>query len=82
LVITVDGLMVTISWSDVPGATGYILYYAPFPSQAPIGNLDVGLLNTLSGELEVGTSLYVAVQPYNAEGPINVFSNVEILTLE
>jgi len=82
LAITVDGTMVTIDWSEVPGATGYIIYYAPFPSQTPIGNLDVGLLNTLSGELDSGTSLYVAVQPYNAEGPINVFSNVEIFTIE
>jgi len=82
LAITVDGLMVTINWSEVPGATGYLLYYAPFPSQTPINNLDVGPLNTLSGELAVGTSLYVAVQPYNAEGPIDVFSNVEIFTIE
>lgn len=82
LAITVDGLMVTINWSEVPGATGYLLYYAPFPSQTPINNLDVGPLNTLSGELAVGTSLYVAVQPYNAEGPIDVFSDVEIFTIE
>lgn len=82
LAITVDGLMVTINWTEVPGATGYILYYAPFPSQSPIRNLDVGPLNILSGELAVGTSLYVAVQPYNAAGPIDVFSNVEIFTIE
>ncbi|MBL4580275.1 MAG: trypsin-like serine protease [Gammaproteobacteria bacterium] len=82
LAIVVDGKAVTISWSKVPGATGYILYYAPFPSQAPVGSLDVGPLVTLSGTLEVGTSLYVAVQPYNTAGMIDVFSNVEIFTIE
>ena len=74
--------MVTINWSEVLGATGCILYYGPFPSQIPIGKLDVGLLNTLSGKPEVGTSLYVAVQPHNAEGPIDIFSNVETFMIE
>lgn len=82
LTTTVVGTTVTISWSEVAGATGYTLYYAPFPAQAPIGSLDVGALVTLSGALDVGTSLYVAVQPYNADGPINVFSNVAIFTIE
>lgn len=79
---TVEGTTVTISWTEVPGATGYILYYAPFPAQSPIGSLDVGSLVTLSGALEVGTSLYVAVQPYDASGPIELFSNVQIFTIE
>ena len=79
---SVVGTTLTLSWSEVPGATGYILYYAPFPAQSPIGSLDVGPLITLSGDLEVGTSLYVAVQPYNAGGPIDVFSNVEIFTID
>ncbi len=82
LATSVVGTTLTLSWSEVPGATGYILYYAPFPAQSPIGSLDVGPLVTLSGDLEVGTSLYVAVQPYNADGPIVVFSNVEIFTIE
>lgn len=82
LTTAVVGTTVTISWSEVPGATGYILYYAPFPAQTPIGSLDVGSLVTLSGALEVGTALYVAVQPYNADGPINVFSNVSTFTIE
>ena len=82
LATMVEGTTVTISWTEVPSATGYVLYYAPFPAQASIGSLDVGALITLSGVLDVGTSLYVAVQSYNVEGPINVFSNVEIFTIE
>ena len=78
----VEVTTVTISWTEVPGATGYVLYYAPFSEQASIGSLDVGALITLSGVLDVGTSLYVAVQSYNVESPINVFSNVEIFTIE
>lgn len=82
LTTEIAGTTLTLSWTEVPGATGYILYYAPFPAQSPIGSLDVGSLLTLSGELEVGTALYVAVQPYNAAGPINVFSNVDQFTIE
>ncbi len=82
LATSVVGTTLTLSWTEVPGATGYILYYAPFPAQSPIGSLDVGALIILSGDLEIGTSLYVAVQPYNANGPIDVFSNVEIFTIE
>lgn len=72
----VNGQNVTISWSAFSGATGYILYYAPFPAQTPIGSLDVGSLTSLAGTLPSGSAFYIAVQPYNASGPINVFSNV------
>jgi len=73
---TVTGSTVTISWTAVTGATGYILYYAPFPAQAPIGSLDVGAPTNLAGPLPAGTALYVAVQAYNAAGASNTFSNV------
>lgn len=78
---SVDGLRVTISWSAVAGATGYTLYYAPFPAQSPIGSLDVGNLTSLAGELPSGSAFYVAVQPYSASGPVNVFSNVATFSI-
>lgn len=73
---SVNGQNVTISWTAHSGATGYTLYYAPSPAQSPIGSLDVGQLTSLAGALPSGSAFYVAVQPYNASGPINVFSNV------
>lgn len=78
---TVSENTVTISWTPTAEATGYILYYAPFPDQAPIGSLDVGTLTSLSGELPSGSAFYVAVQPYTASGPINIFSNVDTFTV-
>lgn len=78
---TVNGSNVTISWTAVPDATGYTLYYAPFPAQSPIGSLNVGSLTTLTGALPSGSAFYVAVQPYRASGPINVFSNVGLFTI-
>ena len=75
---TVNGVSVTISWTAAADATGYILYYAPYPAQSPIGSLDVGTLTSLTGDLPAGSAFYVAVQPYSASGPINIFSNVAI----
>jgi len=77
----VTGASVTISWTAVAQATGYILYYAPFPAQSPIGSLDVGALTSLSGELPSGTAFYVAVQPYSASGPMDIFSNVAVFEI-
>ncbi len=78
---TVNGQNITISWTSYSGATGYTLYYAPFPAQTPIGSLNVGSLTSLSGVLPAGSAFYVAVQPFNASGPINVFSNVRQFTI-
>ncbi len=78
---TVNGQNITISWTSYSGATGYTLYYAPFPAQTPIGSLNVGSLTSLSGTLPAGSAFYVAVQPFNASGPINVFSNLGQFTI-
>lgn len=73
---TVTGTSVSIEWTAYAGATGYTLYYAPFPEQSPISNLDMGVALSISGDLPVGASFYIAVQPYNAAGAIDVLSNV------
>ena len=81
LTTTVIGNSVTIGWTASSGATGYILYYAPFPAQSPIGSLDVGNLTSLTGALPPGSAFYVAVQPYNSAGAFNLFSNVGLFTI-
>ncbi len=81
LAVEVSGTQLSISWSEYAGATGYIFYYAPYPDPTPISTLDVGSLRAISGELPVGSAFYVAVQPYNAEGAIDVFSNVANFTI-
>jgi len=71
---------VSISWSEVDGAEGYILYYAPYPSVSPIYSADLGNITSLSGELAPGSAFYAAVQAYDTEGRSG-FSNVEYFIL-
>ena len=76
LTTSISGTTVTISWTAFAGASGYNLFYAPFPAQAPVASLDLGATNTISASLPPGSAFYVAVQPYTASGPTAVFSNV------
>ncbi len=78
---SVEGTSVGIEWTAYEGATGYTLYYAPFPEQSPISNLDMGSALSVSGELPVGSAFYIAVQPYNASGAIDILSNVATFTV-
>ena len=82
LTVTVNGTSLSLSWTGYEGATGYILYYAPFPSADPIGSLDMGAMTSVSGELPEGAAFYVAIQPYNTQGGIDVFSNIEQFTIQ
>lgn len=79
--VSVDGNFVAIDWTEVAGATGYTLYYAPFPEQTPILSLDMGDALFIEGELESGLAFYVAVEAYNENGRSPVFSNVESFTI-
>ncbi|OPL10560.1 MAG: hypothetical protein AVO38_04945 [delta proteobacterium ML8_D] len=40
--LTTSRITVTISWTEVENADGYIFYFAPYPSAYPIWQLDVG----------------------------------------
>ncbi len=71
---------VSLSWNEVEGAQGYILYYAPYPAASPIFSADLGSLTSLSGELAPGSAFYAAVQAYDSEGRSG-FSNVESFIL-
>jgi len=76
---SVTGTTVTLSWTTVPGATGYILYYAPlFPVQAPSGNVDLGGMTSIEAEVPVGSAFYVAIQAYDDSGISDVFSNIAV----
>jgi uncharacterized protein (TIGR02145 family) len=82
MTVTTSGLSVTISWSAVTGATGYTLYYAPYPytGSASIKNLDRGTQTSLSATLREGAAYYVAVKAYNATESSG-YSNIEHFTL-
>lgn len=72
---------ITISWTQVSNATGYTLFYSPYPSADPVGSLDMGSALSASGELPYGSSYYLSVQAYNEAGG-GEFSNIEQFTLK
>lgn len=76
LEVEVAGNDVLIFWSSLFNATGYTLYYAPAPAGEPISTLDMGPQLVIGGELPSGAHFFVAIEPYNDEGPLPVLSNI------
>ena len=72
---TVD-TTVTVAWNEVSTATGYILWWAPYPDLAPASSLDLGNQNQITVLLNPGDAYYVAVLAYNSSGNSEV-SNIE-----
>lgn len=61
----VRGNTVTFAWDPSEGATGYVVFFAPYPEGDPIGRLDVGNRTELNLDVLEGEAFYVAVQAYN-----------------
>jgi hypothetical protein len=59
-----NGVNLTASWTSVPEATGYELYYAPYPytGENTVGSIDVGDVTTFSYTLWEGAAYYIAVK--------------------
>jgi hypothetical protein len=78
--LQVVGKTVIAQWSSVPGATGYRLFHAPYPSQSPVSAIDMGMETSLFAELPADTAAYVAVAAYSqsGEGPISQVRNFRI----
>lgn len=60
-----------LKWTEVPGIEGYAVALGITPGGSEIfGNLDVSDVTTKAiGPLELGTTYYVKIIPYNATGP-------------
>lgn len=65
LTLTVDGNVVTGSWPAVSFATGYELFYAPYPDGIPVQRMDIGNLTSYAATLASGQNFYVALRAYN-----------------
>ena len=78
LTITTSGTTVSLSWTSIAGATGYTLYYAPYPYTGPdsIGNIPMGIQTSMSASLWHGAAFYIAVQAYDSIENSG-YSNVE-----
>jgi uncharacterized protein DUF1566 len=80
--LTITGTTVSLSWTTVAGATGYTLYYAPFPYTGPasVKNIPMGTQTSMSGSLSDGDAFYVAVQANNSVGSSG-YSNIEYFNI-
>lgn len=83
LAVTTSGTAITLSWTTVPGATGYTLYYAPSPYTGPdsIQSLDMGNRTDVWANLWDGAAFYVAVEAYDATGGSG-YSNIQHFTVK
>jgi murein DD-endopeptidase MepM/ murein hydrolase activator NlpD len=82
LTISTSGLDVTASWTSVSGATGYTLYYAPYPflGDDTIVSADMGTATDFSTTLWRGASFYVAIT--SSTGAIeSEYSNIDLFTI-
>lgn len=78
LTVSTSGTTVSLSWTSVAGATGYTLYYAPYPYAGPnsIGNIPMGAQTSMSANFSEGAAFYVAIQAYNGIQSSG-YSNIE-----
>jgi len=83
LSVGTDQQLVSLSWSEVSGATGYQILYAPYPYLGPdtVQTIDVGLTLSLSDMLPQGSAYYLAVEAYNAAATSEL-SNIEYFIVD
>jgi formylglycine-generating enzyme required for sulfatase activity len=79
MTLTTSGTRVSLSWSAA-GATGYRLFYAPYPAGSPTGVMDMGGSTSFSIDLSVGAAYYVFVQAYNSYG-YSGYSSIDHFTI-
>ena len=73
-----QGANVSISWSSVPTATDYRLFYAPYPAGTPVQNMELGSQLKVEAELASGNNVYIAIQAYNeiCSGPLSTLKSI------
>jgi hypothetical protein len=83
LTLKTSGLTVSLSWTAVVGATGYTLYYAPYPYTGPdsIGSIPMGENRSMTATLWDGAAFYVAISAYNGN-ETSGYSNIEYFDLK
>ena len=78
--LSTEGTKVTISWT-APFADEYTLFYAPYPSERPIGKIHMEEKTSMSANLPEGSAYYVAIQASNDFGESG-YSNIEFFEIE
>ncbi|SDW28177.1 endo alpha-1,4 polygalactosaminidase [Nitrosomonas communis] len=82
ILVTQEETKVSLTWSPVPNASGYQLFYAPFPFTGPESIKSVDMGSTTSGSIELwdGAAFIVAVKAHN-DANSSDFSNIELFIL-
>ena len=83
LSVSTSDVSVSLSWSSIPGATGYTLYYAPYPYEGPetINSVEMGATTDFSATLWDGAAYYVAVTTRDGSSESG-YSNIESFTID
>lgn len=80
LSVAIDGRILSLAWTEVGNATGYTLFYAPYPLGEPVASVDMGTARSVQGALPPGAAYYVAIQAYNERSQSDI-SNIEDFTI-
>ena len=83
LTVTTSGTTASLSWTSIAGATGYTLYYIPYPytGSGTIQNIDTATQTGCSFDLWEGAAFYVAVKAYDSVESSG-YSNIELFTID
>ena len=83
LSVSTSGVSLSLSWTSITSATGYTLYYAPYPYTGPetINSVDMGAATNLSATLWDGAAYYVAVTTRDGSSESG-YSNIESFTID
>lgn len=65
LVVNSENSTVNLSWSPLSEATGYEIFYAPYPAALPVQSCDVGNKANVSAALASQQAYYVAIRAHN-----------------
>ncbi len=78
-----SGNKALVSWTSVPGATGYLLHYAPYFTAGPraVKTINMGVRTQGVFELHPGAAYYVAVQAKGAGDTSSPYSTVELVAM-
>ncbi|MCK5354989.1 MAG: CAP domain-containing protein, partial [Methyloprofundus sp.] len=78
-----EGLQVTLQWSQVNNAQGYLLSYAPYPFQGvdTIASIDLEEKTDFSIKLWQKAAFYVAVQAYDDKLQYSEYSNIGFILI-
>lgn len=77
LSVATSGVRMDLTWTPIPGATGYTLIFAPIPFTGidSVGTGDLGSLTSFSCNLWSGAAFYLAVQSRDSTG-FSPYSNI------